>query len=252
MAGRLLSFTPPTRSDYLLLALVIVFALYAHWGVNAVTSTPEYGGAEPGFVGSTNLAFAIIPAGALVVALLISVRGQKSQTDLGCTFARKEYAGITIVLFILLAIHFVTQYPESSPFSSGRLAIIALNIVAGEVILRACLMELILKLLGRTAVAVSFAFVLTAILYAWALVPHDGSVSLALSWGLGTSFLYYGMRSVLPLVLLDSLIFSARIRVPGAQLLMTMMVILYVALVFLVTRSSREQSKIREGENGYS
>lgn len=237
MPGKRLTFRKPSRMDYYLLVFVALYASYSYWSKDIITNATG-----AGFSVIMHVVLLIFPLLVFGSVLLILSRQQWSEGKLGLELGRRAYANFVISFILAAAIIITLEAPETSAYSFGQLVLITMNIVAGEIVLRAAVMEMMLKMFGKTAVGINLAFILSVVLYAAVQIPGGASISLPISWGIGGSLIYYGTGSVLALVLLDSLIFLPELDVGGHRLLAVMVVVLYFALAVPATFICRSRT----------
>lgn len=233
MSGKLLSFKRPERVDYCLLALVALYAAYSFWTKDMIVDPSR--STIPAVM---HVVLLIFPLLALGLVLLILSRGLWSGSRLGLELGRRAYVNF-VISFLLAAAFFINiEGPRTPSYSVGRLILITINATAGVVVLRAVVMELMMKVFGKTAVGVGLGFILSVALYVVVQVPSGASLSWPISWGTCGCFMYYATPSALFLVLLDTWQFLPALDMGGHGLLAGMVVVFYFALAGAASKLS--------------
>jgi|GEM_PF-7123231 len=233
MSGKLVSSKRPGRTDYCLMGLVALYAVYSYLTKDIVMSATEINNSAIMYI--VLLAFPLL---ALGIVMLILAKGLWPENRLGLELGRRAYANFVMSFFLAAAIIVTMEGPKTSPYNVGQLILITINATAGVVVLRAVVIELMLKLFGRTGVGINLAFILSIALYVGVQFPSGATLNTAISWGISGSLLYYGTPSALFLVLLDTWQFLPALDVGGHGLLAGMVIAFYFMLAGAASKLS--------------
>lgn len=251
MAKKLVAYRTPEKWDFYLLGLISVFSLYMYWAKDKVFRAYEYAGTDGYSFQIVHIVFVLVPLFAFVFILFGLTEGNWTGSRFGLTLGKSAIANFVLSGLLIIGLIFFLEGPTTSDYTFTQSVIIVLNITAGEIIIRAAVMELMLKVFGKTAVGINLAFILSILLYVTVQVPSETSTHSPILWGVCLALWYYGTHSVLLLVVLNSLIFLPELHVTGHLVIAVMAVALYFALATPATFICRSRQQRLQPEYGH-